>query len=109
MWTNRPLGPLEEAVLMAIVRIGSSSYGVSIRKEVIARTGHEIAVGAIYTTLSRLEEKGHITHTIGEPTSERGGRRKKHYRITAPGERALDEARRRASAVWSTGTVAEAQ
>ncbi len=52
-------------------------------------TGRDVSLGAVYKTLDRLEDKGLVASRIGEPTAERGGRRKKHYRLLAAGQRAL--------------------
>ena len=76
-------------VLLALVRLGETAYGVSIAEEIGARTQREVSLGAVYKTLERLEDKGLIAGKVGEPTAARGGRRKKHYRVLAPGVRAL--------------------
>ena len=83
------LGEFEQLVLLALARLGSDAYGVSIGDDIGARTRREISLGAVYKTLERLEDKGLVTSRIGEPTPERGGRRKKHYRLAASGQRAL--------------------
>jgi DNA-binding PadR family transcriptional regulator len=83
------LGEFEQLVLLALARLGSEAYGVTMTAEISARTGREISLGAVYKTLERLEDKGLVASRIGEPTAERGGRRKKHYRLAAAGQRAL--------------------
>ena len=83
------LGEFEQLVLLALTRLGSDAYGVSIADDIDARTSREVSLGAVYKTLERLEDKGLVTSRIGEPTPERGGRRKKHYRLAALGQRAL--------------------
>ena len=83
------LGELEQLVLLAIARLGDDAYGVTVRKEIAARTRRSLAFGSIYTTLTRLEEKGLVASHLGDPTPERGGRRKKHFVISAAGRRAL--------------------
>lgn len=85
------LGPHEQVVLLAILRIGAAAYGMTIRREVEQRAGRTLSIGSVYTTLERLERKGYVRSRMGEPTTERGGRAKRHYRITANGERALKE------------------
>jgi PadR family transcriptional regulator PadR len=87
--TAAPLGEFEQALLLTLVRLGDEAYGVSIHEELVARTGRDVALAAVYTTLDRLEKKGYLSHWIGAPTSVRGGRRKKHYRIEPPGAVAL--------------------
>src|SRR5262245_25289361 len=86
------LGRFEEQVLMALLRLGENAYGVTVRREIAERTGRDVSVGAVYTTLDRLERKGYVASCIGESTAERGGRAKKYFRIRAPGKRALNEA-----------------
>ncbi|HUF46979.1 MAG TPA: helix-turn-helix transcriptional regulator [Vicinamibacterales bacterium] len=83
------LGEFEQLVLLALVRQGRDAYGVSICQDISSRTGRDVSLGAVYKTLDRLEDKGLVQSRIGAPTPERGGRRKKHYRPAAAGERAL--------------------
>jgi DNA-binding PadR family transcriptional regulator len=83
------LGPHEQVVLLAILRIGDGAYGMTIRREVEQRAGRRLSIGSVYTTLERLERKGYLRSRLGEPTTERGGRAKRHYRITARGQQAL--------------------
>jgi len=83
------LGEFEQLVLLALVRQGRDAYGVSICQDISDRTGRDVSLGAVYKTLDRLEDKGLVASRIGEPTPERGGRRKKHYRPLAAGVRAL--------------------
>ena len=83
------LGPLEHIVILAVVRLKANAYGMTVRREIEQRTGRNISIGAVYATLERLESKGYISSFTGEPTAERGGRAKRHFRIEADGERAL--------------------
>jgi PadR family transcriptional regulator PadR len=87
------LGPLEEIVLLALVRLRENAYGVPIRREITERTGRDVSVGALYTTLDRLERKGYVSSRMGEPTRERGGRSKRYFQIEAPGKQALNYSR----------------
>lgn len=80
------LGEFEILVLAALIRLGTDAYGVSIRQEIEKRTGRTVSVGALYSTLSRLEEKNYIASHLGEATPERGGRAKRHYIIKAEGK-----------------------
>lgn len=86
------LGAFEEIVLLAVAHIGGNSYGVTIRQAVQDATGKDTSIGAIYTTLDRLELKGFISSRMGEATKERGGKPKKHFRIEEIGGLALEEA-----------------
>lgn len=83
------LGSLEQIVLLALMRLESNAYGMTVRREIEERTGRNISIGAVYVTLSRLEAKGYVSSSVGEPTAERGGRAKRFFRIEADGERTL--------------------
>jgi len=84
-----PIGEFEQMVLLALVRVGDGAYGVSVRREIAERTQRDVSLGAVYKTLERLEDKGYVASAVGDPTPERGGRRKKHFRIAPSGARAL--------------------
>lgn len=88
------LGQFEEWILLTVVRLGEQAYGVSIRETVEELTGRQTSIGAVYTTLDRLEEKGFVSSWLGEATAERGGRAKKYFRIEGAGIEALKQAER---------------
>jgi DNA-binding PadR family transcriptional regulator len=94
------LGEFEQVVLLAVMRLGPDAYGVTIRKEIEERTGRSVSVGAIYPTLDRLEKKGFVSSYIGEPTPERGGRSKRHFRLETAGLAALERSRNMLDALW---------
>jgi DNA-binding PadR family transcriptional regulator len=83
------IGAFEELVLLAVLGLDGSGYGVSIRDELEAETGETISLGAVYATLDRLERKGLVRSTVGSATAERGGRRKRVFRVNATGTAAL--------------------
>jgi DNA-binding PadR family transcriptional regulator len=85
----RRLGELEQFTLYALVALGDDAYGASIHREIESRTGRSFLIGAIYILLERLESRGLVSSWIGEPTATRGGRRRKHYRLTTEGARVL--------------------
>jgi PadR family transcriptional regulator, regulatory protein PadR len=87
------LGEFEHIVLLAILRLGDKAYGVTIRNEIQERIGREPAPGALYVTLDRLEDKGLLTSTLGDPTPQRGGRAKRYVKVSAQGMEALNHAR----------------
>jgi PadR family transcriptional regulator, regulatory protein PadR len=87
---KKNLGDLEMLVLAALVRLAPDAYGVAVRDEIEARAKRLISLGALYTTLSRLEEKGFASSRLGEATAERGGRAKKYYEVTAEGRAQLE-------------------
>ena len=83
------IGQLEQLVMLAILRLQPTAYGVSLQKELELRTGREYSVGAIYAVLDKLERKGFVKTKQGEATPERGGRAKLYFNLTAPGQTAL--------------------
>ena len=83
------LGEFEQLVMLALLRLGDTAYGVSVAQEIAARTGRQVSIGAVYKTLDRLEGKRLVSSSIGEPTAARGGRRKRLFQLQPPGERAL--------------------
>ena len=85
------LGTFEQLVLLALIRLGDNAYGMTIRREIEERTGRSISLGAVYTTLDRLESKGYVTSWAGPGTPERRGRARRFFRIEADGCQALDE------------------
>ena len=88
----KTLGEFEQLILMALLHLGDDAYGVTIRRAINERTGRTVAIGAVYTTLARLLGHEYVSYRIGEPTSKRGGRRKKYYKIEPPGVDALKRA-----------------
>ena len=84
------LGEFEMLVLFSLARLGENAYGMAIRRDIRDRAQREVSVGALYTTLDRLQEKGHVRSRVGEPTPQRGGRRKRHFEITAVGQAELE-------------------
>lgn len=84
------LGTFEEFVLMAVLGLGGkNAYGVKIRQVVEEATEKSVSIGALYTTLDRLEKKGYVNSWKGEATPERGGRAKRYFEVTGAGEQAL--------------------
>ena len=95
------LGEFEHAVLAAVAHLDADAYGVTIRREIEKRTRRDIAVGALYTALERLEEKGYVTSTMSDPTPRRGGRAKRHFRLTSTGSGALRQSREFLERMWA--------
>jgi DNA-binding PadR family transcriptional regulator len=84
------VGQFEQLVLTAILSLGDNAYGVTIHEKVQELSQPKpVALGAVYVTLDRLEDKGFITSWLSDPTPERGGRSKRHYQVQALGERVL--------------------
>jgi DNA-binding PadR family transcriptional regulator len=85
------LGELEQLVLLAAIRLGDDAYAVSIRDEIHTCAGVNLSRSSVYVTLDRLDRKGYVTSSFGDPTPERGGKAKRCFRVAAAGRRALDE------------------
>ena len=95
MWfkNKRPaLGDFEQLVLLGVLRLDDGAYGAAIRQEIHQRSGRDVSINAVYTTLDRLEAKGLLKSWVGEPTPERGGRRRKFYAMRPAGVAALRQA-----------------
>lgn len=86
------LGELEQLIMLTVLRLGDDAHSVAVRQDLKARAGRVVSPGAVYTTLERLEGRGLVNSRYGDPTAERGGRRKRYYRLRAEGRRALSHA-----------------
>ena len=100
MTDHSSLGEFEQLVLLAVARLGEDGYGMTIRREIEERTGRSLSIGAVYTTLDRLERKGYVRSRVGEPTAERGGRARRHFQLREAGARALRDARDVLTSMW---------
>ena len=94
------LGGFELLVLLALIRLGDDAYGVPISEAIEESSGREVALGSVYITLERLEQKGFVSSRLGEPTAERGGRAKTYFQVTARGLRAVRQARQTLMNLW---------
>jgi PadR family transcriptional regulator PadR len=94
------LSKLELEVLSACLSLHPNGYGVAIQDHIERRTGREPSTGSIYAVLDRLAQKGFVMSRQGEPTPERGGRRKLYYTVTAPGHQALSQSKKALTALW---------
>jgi PadR family transcriptional regulator PadR len=86
------LGEFEQLILAAVLLLGENAYGVTIHEKVeqLAK-GRSVALGSVYVTLDRLQQKGYFTSWFSDPTPGRGGRAKRFFKITACGATALNE------------------
>ena len=89
---NSSLGDLEQLLLLALLRLGDDAHGVSIRTELIDTAGRTLSPGAIYTAMNRLENRGLVGSSLGRPTTERAGKRRRIYEITPAGRAAIRDA-----------------
>ena len=95
------LGQFELMVLLAILRAGDDAYGVPIAREIEDIISKEVALGIIYAALERLEAKGLVTSSMGDPSPERGGKAKRYFRLTGKGVREVRETQRTLKKLWS--------
>jgi PadR family transcriptional regulator PadR len=94
------LREFEELVLLSVLVAGDEAYGVALQRILEEDGGRPVLLGAIYTALDRLSQKGLVTSEMGEPTPVRGGRRKRHYQLTRNGLALVKEARRIRESMW---------
>ncbi len=99
------LGEFEELVLLTIANLGEEAYGVALLRDINERTRRNISIGAMHSTLTRLEEKGYLISHLGEPTNERGGRRKRYFELTSPGIAGLNEMKSLRDELWANTKV----
>jgi len=94
------LGEFEQIVLLAVLRLRDRAYGVPIREEIEQRAGRKVTVGALYSTLDRLESKGYLHSWFADPTPRRGGRSKRYFQLLPAGEKALISYRAMVDRMW---------
>jgi PadR family transcriptional regulator PadR len=95
------IGEFEELVLLTIAALSDNAYGVAIMLDIKQRHKRKLSIGALHTTLTRLEEKGFIKSSMGEPSAERGGRRKRFFEVTNRGKVALHSIKERRDELWA--------
>jgi DNA-binding PadR family transcriptional regulator len=94
------LGEFEEVVVMIVAILNGDAYSVAVINEIENRLNREVSLGAIQTVLKRLEQKGLLKSEFGGTTSERGGKRKRLYEITAQGQEIIDQTRVQRNSLW---------
>jgi PadR family transcriptional regulator, regulatory protein PadR len=94
------LGEFELIVILALLRLGENAYGVPIAREIEKSIGREVGIGSVYAALERLEKKGFVSSTVGEPTPERGGRAKRYFGVTSAGLRQIREIQKALITLW---------
>ena len=87
------LGEFEEVVMLTVGVLYNEAYGVSIKKEIEERLERKVSVGALQSTLKRLEQKGYLSSREGESNNKRGGRPKRYFTLTAAGKNAIEDTR----------------
>jgi DNA-binding PadR family transcriptional regulator len=94
------LGEFELSLLMAVAHLADEAYGLRIRREIERRTGRHVAIGALYTSLNRLEDKRYVRSQMSESLPQRGGRSRRHFELTKAGEEALRQSYKRLTEMW---------
>ncbi len=95
------LGDFEETILLIAGILKEEAYAFKIAEEFESQTKRAVSIGAVHSTLSRIEEKGFVESKMGDSTAERGGRRKRIYTITAQGQKALEISRDLKMSLWN--------
>lgn len=95
------LTDFELMLLLAAMRGGDDAYAIQIAREIESTAGRPVQLGAVYTALNRLEERRLVESWTGDPTAERGGRAKRHFRVTSRGVDAVRSTQRALVALWS--------
>src|SRR6185369_2529823 len=94
------VGELEQQILLIVLRLGDGAYANPIGEMLTVAARRRVGRGALYTALERLEAKGCLRSSMGEPLPERGGRARRYFTVTAAGMRALRESRRVLLGLW---------
>jgi len=94
------LGEFELMILLTVIHLGDEAYGVPISRELEAQRGRDVSVGSVYAALERLEGKGLVESSLGDPTPERGGKAKRFFKITKEGLRQVHETRQVLTRLW---------
>jgi PadR family transcriptional regulator, regulatory protein PadR len=95
------LGELEQIVMLAVAHLEGEAYGMSIRREIERRTGRDVAIGAVYSTLERLQAKGHVHAAVPRSTDTRDGRARRFFQLTRAGVEALAAASEMQTRMWA--------
>lgn len=99
------LGEFEELVLLTIASLGEEAYGVSIQQDIEKRCNRTISIGALHSTITRLEEKGFLKSWLGGATQARGGRSKRYYEMTVAGKKSVAESKSLRDELWNLSKV----
>jgi len=99
--SDTSLGAFEELVLLMVAVLHGDAYGVAIRDELEARADRSVHISAVHSCLNRLEKKGYVRSEMGQPTAERGGRRKRLFTISASGKTVLRRTREVRESAWN--------
>ena len=95
------LGEFEEVVMLTVAVLYGQAYGVAIQVDIEQRLNRKVSVGAMRTALKRLEDKGYLESEFGEATAMRGGKRKRYYKVTLYGKKALEQVMSTRKQLWA--------
>ena len=87
-------------VLLALIRLGDEACGVADPQQIEEHSGDDVALGSVYAALDRLQDRGFVSSTVGEPTPERGGRAKKYFKVTGKGMKVVQESQQTLARLW---------
>jgi len=96
------LGAFEQAILLAVWSLAEEAYGRAILRGVQSALDRQVAAGAVYATLDRLEQKSLIASRLEDGTPVRAGRVRRYYRLTAGGIKALNESKAALEQMWQS-------
>ena len=99
------LGEFEELVLLTVANLDREAYGAAILQHIAETTGRKLSLGALHSTLARLEEKGFLGSYLGKPTATRGGRRKRHFVLTSEGVAGLNKMKSLRDQLWDGSKI----
>ena len=99
------LGEFEELVLLTVAALGEGAYGVSIQQDIETRCKRSISIGALHSTITRLEEKGFLRSWTGGATPERGGRSKRFFEVTPAGKKSVTESKNLRDELWGLSKI----
>ena len=100
--SRNSIGEFEEIVMLTVAILFENAYGISIKMEIEQRLNRKVSVGALRTALSRLEKKGFLNSELGESTAVRGGKRKRYFKVTSYGKKALVEVKNTRQELWDS-------
>jgi DNA-binding PadR family transcriptional regulator len=87
------LGAFEEIVLLALVHLGEDAYGMTIRREIEERAGRAVSIGAVYSTLDRLQAKGLVSSLYANGSEARRGRARRYFKLEPEGAKSLERSK----------------
>ena len=94
------LSNFELMVMLALIRLGDEAYGVPICDEIASQSERDVALGSVYAALERLEDRGYVASSVGDPTPERGGRAKRYFKVTGKGLEVVRSTQQTLTRMW---------